>query len=66
MIEAQTMAKTKGVDRCGKFIAPDEYCELYAGHYKFCGLMPEHKHWFDRDGYCKECGRDGGIEVRGP
>jgi len=58
--------KETGVSQCRMFIAPDEHCELYFGHEGRCGLMPEHEHWFNRDGFCVICGKDGGPEVYGP
>jgi len=60
------LSGTDGTQQCGKFISQDEYCELFEGHQGRCGLMPEHEHWFDRNGYCVTCGKDGGPEVYGP
>lgn len=33
-----------------------------------CGEILEDRHecWFDRNGYCVTCGKDGGPKVRGP
>jgi hypothetical protein len=28
--------------------------------------IPKHECWFDRNGYCKVCGKDGGPAVYGP
>lgn len=59
-------SKTPGISRCRSFIAPDEFCELFYGHLGRCGFLPEHEHWFNRDGFCVQCGKDGGPAVYGP